>query len=192
VAHDAGKRRRWWSRLLLPAVVLGLAALINVFLFTTVAIRGSSMEPALQDGERVLVPRWEYWWQRLAGGGYGRGDIVFYPDPTAEQCRLLCGYVIKRIVGLPGEHLEIEDGQVRIDGRDLDEPWLDGAWEGSFSLDGLTVPPGEYFMLGDNRYPYGSHDSRTYGTVPAAAVAGRAAVVLWPPGRAGRLPAGEQ
>lgn len=166
---------------LLPAVaVLGLAFLINFFLFTTVAISGRSMEPALHDGERVLVPRWEHWWLRLTGGSHARGDVVFYPDPAASSCRLLCPHVIKRIIGLPGERVSIRDGQVSINGEELPEPWLGDTWKGSFSMEAVTVPEGEYFMLGDNRYPYGSHDSRTYGTVPGSAIAGRAAFVVWP------------
>src|SRR5690625_4974267 len=169
---------------LLPALaVLGLAFLINFFLFTTVAISGKSMEPALHDGERVLVPRWEHWWLRFTGGSHARGDVVFYPDPAVPSCRLFCPHVIKRIVGLPGERVAIRDGQVSIDGEELDEPWLGDTWKGSFSMETVTVPDAEYFMLGDNRYPYGSHDSRTYGTVPAGAIAGRAGFVVWPPWR---------
>lgn len=167
-------------RLLLPAVVIALALFINVFLFTSVSIRGRSMEPALRDGERVIVPRFEHWWQKLSGTPYARGDIVFFPDPSQPGCRLFCGMVIKRIVGLPGERIAITDGQVSIDGAELDEPWLAGSWAGSFSMEETTIPPGQYFMLGDNRYPYGSHDSRAYGPVAAERLAGRAAFVVWP------------
>lgn len=169
-------------------LVIAVAAFINLFLVTTVGISGSSMEPGLRDGERVFVPRYEIWWQRLTGSGFERGDIVFFPDPTAADCRVFCPLVIKRIVGLPGETVGIRAGAVSVDGAPLAEPYLGDAWAGSFSMEPRLVPEGNYFVLGDNRYPYGSQDSRNYGPVPAGSIAGRASAVLWPPLRNG--PAG--
>lgn len=182
-AAAPGARRpvRWAGWLL----VLAAGLLINVFLVTTVGISGSSMEPSLTGGERALVPRYELWLNRLTGRDYRRGDIVFFPDPTARDCSWRCPYLIKRVVGLPGETVEIRSGQVLIDSLPLQEPYLQDAWQGSFSLQPVTVPAGSYFVLGDNRYPYGSQDSRSFGPVAADAVAGRASFVLWPPLRSG-------
>ncbi len=162
-----------------------LAVAINMFLFTTVGIRGQSMEPTLHDAERALVPRYELWWQRLTGGSYGRGDIVFFPNPAVKDCGWRCPWVIKRIVGLPGETVSISRGTVSVDGDALAEPYLQDEWKGSFSMGPVLVPEGSYFVLGDNRYPYGSQDSRSYGPVDAGTVAGRASVVVWPPVRSG-------
>ncbi len=158
-------------------ILLGAVA-INLFLFTTVGISGDSMSPSLHSGDRALVPLWQNWWP---GHEYGRGDIVFFPDPTDDGCRLRCPWVIKRIIGLPGETIAIDSGVVSINGQELAEPYLLSSWRGSLSRGAETVPADSYFVMGDNRYPYGSFDSRTYGPVPASEVAGRASAVVWPP-----------
>ena len=162
--------------------VILTAVAVNLFLFTTVGISGSSMEPTLHHGERALVPRFELWWKRLTGGSWERGNIVFFPDPQAD-CHLRCPWVIKRIVGLPGETVAIRQGVVLINGAELSEPYLAGEWPGSFVMAEITVPDGSFFVLGDNRYPYGAHDSRSYGPVDADSIGGRASAVLWPPFR---------
>lgn len=176
MAEDRPRKR---SALLGWLFVVLSALAVNLFLFTTVGISGSSMEPSLSNGERALVPRYEVWLNRLGGRGWQRGDIVFFPDPRAD-CNLRCPWVIKRIVGLPGETVSIRQGTVLIDGTELAEPYLDGVWKGSFTMGELTVPDGTFFVLGDNRYPYGSHDSRSYGPVPAGSIAGRVTAVVWP------------
>lgn len=178
VQPQSGRRsRRWLSWL---AVGL-LALLINWLLITTVGIRGNSMSPTLENGDRALVPRYEHWLKRMLGSGYARGDIVFFPDPTRTDCRLFCPHLIKRIVGLPGETVEIRRGTVYIDGEALAEPYLADAWQGSYSQQPLTLPGDSYYVLGDNRFPYGSQDSRSFGPVPASSVAGRASLLIWPP-----------
>ena len=175
-AGRAGRISGW-----VIAVLAGV--FINVFLVTTVGINGGSMEPSLHDGERALVPRYEQWLNRLAGKAYGRGDIVFFRDPTRTDCGWRCPYLIKRIIGLPGETIEIRSGKVLVDSMPLAEPYLLDSWRGSFSMDSTVVPAGTYFVLGDNRYPYGSQDSRSFGPVESDRVAGRASFVLWPPVR---------
>ncbi len=182
VSPPPAERRGHWKGWL-TAILLGV--LINVFLVTTVGISGSSMQPTLLGGERALVPRFEQWLNRLGSGTYGRGDIVFFPDPTTGSCSWRCPYLIKRIVGLPGETVEIRSGTVLIGGAALAEPYLADSWRGSFSMAPITVPADSYYVLGDNRYPYGSQDSRSFGPVPVESVAGRASTVIWPPLRIG-------
>jgi signal peptidase I len=89
-------------------------------------------------------------------------------------------YYIKRIVGLPGERLRIDRGTVFVDGKALDEPYLAGEWRGSSSLSETLVPAGHVFVLGDNRGPLGSIDSRRFGPIPIQHIAGRASAVIWP------------
>ncbi len=175
---EPGPRTR--SAVLSWLFVLLAALAVNLFLFTTVGISGSSMEPTLMDGERALVPRYEVWLNRLGSRDWQRGDVVFFPDPRAT-CNVRCPWVIKRIVGLPGETVSIRQGTVLINGTELAEPYLDGVWKGSFAMGEVTVPEDAFFVLGDNRYPYGSHDSRSYGPVAAGSVAGRVSAVVWPP-----------
>ncbi|MFU8774083.1 MAG: signal peptidase I [Anaerolineales bacterium] len=127
-----------------------------------------SMEPTLQKGNFVIVNKLAYQF-----GSPQRGDIVVfrYPPNPIEQ-------YIKRIIGLPGEIVRINAGQVQINGEILTEPYLldstvrGGEWQ---------VPADSYFVLGDNRN--NSSDSRVWGMVPADNLIGKALVIYWPPDR---------
>jgi signal peptidase I len=88
--------------------------------------------------------------------------------------------VIKRVVGLAGETLRIEQGRVWIDGVPLDEPFLGPNPYRGGSFGPITIPPGHIFVLGDNRSPLASRDSRLFGTVQNDTLAGRATAVVWP------------
>lgn len=131
-----------------------------------IRVDGASMEPTLVSGEYVIVSKLSY---RL--GSPQRGDIIvfhFPRDPKEEY--------IKRIIGLPGDEVEIRHGSVFINGQLLDESYLkvstnyNGTW---------TVPTDQLFVLGDNRN--NSSDSHDWGTVPMDYVVGKAILVYWPP-----------
>ncbi len=165
--------------------VLGLGVLVATFGVTTVGIDGSSMAPTLRDGERAWVPRYETWWHRLAGGGWQVGDVVYFrvpgSRPTTWLERLSGGpYLIKRIVALEGQSVELRRGRLWVDGAPVAEPYLDDAAVAVASRAVEVVPPGHVFVLGDNRAPLASRDSRAFGPVPGDEVAGRAAWVVWP------------
>jgi signal peptidase I len=154
---------------LLIAVVLFLG--INA-VSARIRVDSYSMEPTLQKGNFVIVNKLAYQF-----GSPQRGEIaVFrYPPNPSEQ-------YIKRIIGLPGEHVRINAGQVTINDEILTEPYLQdstlrgGEWQ---------VPADSYFMLGDNRN--NSSDSRVWGMVPAENLIGKATLVYWPPDRWGVL-----
>jgi signal peptidase I len=157
--------------LILTAVVfLG----IQVFVAQPFRIQQESMEPTVRPDQYVLVDKLT---PRLTG--YARGDIVvFQPpstwaDPGTE--------FIKRIVGLPGERLALRGGAVYVDGRLLAEPYLGAGLrtDAIGSEQAWTVPPGEVFVMGDNRPD--SADSRVFGPVPIASITGRAWLRYWPP-----------
>src|SRR5690625_7146454 len=178
VQPPSGRRSQRW----LSWFAVGLLALlINWLLITTVGIRGNSMSPTLENGDRALVPRYEHWLKRMLGSCYARGDIVFFPDPTRTDCRLFCPHLIKRIVGVPGETVEICRGTVYIDGEALAEPYLADAWQGSYSQQPLTLAGDRYYVLADNLFAYGSQDSRSLGTVSALSVDGLASLLLFSP-----------
>lgn len=159
------------------------AALLVTFVASGVAISGDSMEPTLFSGERAVVPRFETWLHRLGIGSFERGDVVYFPSPEQERgavCPWFCTHLIKRIVAVGGDTLAINHGQLILNGVPVAEPYLEASWQGSFSMPETPVPEGHVFVLGDNRGPYGSFDSRVFGPVPRRRIEGRAAWVVWP------------
>ena len=278
---------RFWNEVRGYAEALVVAFLIVTFAFNTVGVVGSSMRPnlnggvgssnvvqSLLTGDRVFIPKYDTWLRRLGVlGDYQRGNIVvvrepansphaqietncFLPAKLLYDCR---PFFIKRVIGVPGDHLHIENGQVYINGVPVDQSFITATGEiqpeqvdfpvviqengrvtdfsvgfetrggvalpsqlplsnyypeplpvtdknvqlfyGStvaalapvpssapvdqpFVLD-LVVPADHYFVMGDNRSPGGSEDSKYFGPIPAAAVAGKATAVIWPPRRDG-------
>jgi len=163
---------RWLSRALrevaetvIPAVAIALV--INLFLAQATQVLGQSMEPTLHSSQRVVVEKVTY---RLFHGPR-RGDIVVID--LAEQTDML----IKRVVGLPGETIEMHGGAVYVDGQLLEEPWAIRSGGGNYGP--ITIPPLHIFVLGDNRGA--SNDSRSFGPVPIKHVVGRAWFSYWPP-----------
>jgi signal peptidase I len=150
------------------------AALIMIFLGGSIRVDGASMEPSFQDGERLIVDRLTYRFRPPA-----RGEVVIlrwaHPDPRLPY--------LKRIVGLPGDRLELRDDVVILNGRPLSESYVAEAARGEFGP--YVVPPGHYFVLGDNRNH--SVDSRftAVGYLPASRVSGRAILRYWPLTRVG-------
>ena len=177
-----------WDTLLSLLQALFVAFLIVTFLVTTVGISGDSMQPTLRSGERAFVPKYEVWLHRLGIGSFERGDIVYFRAPAEVEegsARVpLLGFTIrpffiKRVVAVAGDEVRMDEGVLFVNGGRLDESYLKG-WLGNASFDEVVVPPGHVFVLGDNRGPYGSVDSRRFGPIPTRAVAGRAAAVVWP------------
>ncbi|MBC7259028.1 MAG: signal peptidase I [Chloroflexi bacterium] len=136
-------------------------------------ILGASMLPTLETGQFVLVERVSYWFSEPR-----RGDVVIFEYPRAPQEDF-----IKRIIGLPGETVEIESGSVYINGNLLVEPYLAGQPTLTYRPIRLTLGPDEYFVMGDNRAA--SSDSRAWGPLPRHNIIGRAWLCYWPPSRWG-------
>jgi len=163
--------RAFGGRSLLREVLETILLTIIIFLVLNTAtgrfqVRGSSMEPTLHDGQYLVISKLTYWIHPPE-----RGDIIVFhpPDNPAED-------YIKRIVGLPGEQVEIQSGQVWVDGILLEEPYIanHSSYSGSWSLG-----DGEYFVLGDNRS--NSSDSHTWGMLPQENIVGKAWLCYWPP-----------
>jgi signal peptidase I len=151
---------------ILPAILIAL--LINVFIGQATRVEGQSMEPNLHSDQRLVVEKVSYRFH-----GPQRFDVVVIKVPSQGDELL-----IKRVIGLPGETVEIHDGQVYIDGQLLDEPFTNEQTRpGRYSR--ITVPPLNVFVLGDNRNH--SNDSRSFGPVPIENIVGRAWISYWPP-----------
>lgn len=168
-----------WVAVLVGALLVAL--LVKTFLFQAFSIPSGSMQPTLMPGDRVMVNKLSYRF-----GDIDRGDIIVFERPDSMP-ELATKDLIKRVVGLPGEEIELRDGQVLVDGEVLDEPYLPpGTQTGPLSLgERIDVPPGHVLVLGDNRPS--SQDGRSFGPISEDLVVGRAFVRVWPIGDITRL-----
>lgn len=176
---ESASRSSLWSeaRLLLRDLVFALmiCALVLVFIVQPVKVEGTSMLPRLHDGERIFVNKLIYYDEYRWAPKIERGDIVvfWYPDDPNKS-------YIKRVIGLPGDTVELHEGIVRVNGRDLEETYIDSRLNLSHrSQTPVYVRPNYYFVMGDNRD--NSHDSRIWGLVPKKYIYGKALFRYWPP-----------
>ena len=152
---------------------LSIAAVVIVFLCQPVKVEGTSMLPQLADEQRIFVNKFLYHID-----GVERGDVIvfkFPEDPSRSY--------IKRVVGLPGETVEIREGTVHIDGLAVSEPYVAPRYRDRASHPPVAVRKGEYYVLGDHRNT--SNDSRMWGTIDEAFITGKAVFAYWPPARFG-------
>jgi signal peptidase I len=164
---------RWrssiWEVFKILALVLILVFTIRTLVVEAYVINGKSMEPNFHDSDRLLIEKFAPRFETLS-----RGDVIIFTHPEDPSKRL-----IKRVIGLPGETVKVEDGVVFIDGRPLDESeWLkDGTEDRSFYPE-HKVEADHYFVLGDNRDI--SNDSRRIGTIPRDAIVGKYLLSFYP------------
>lgn len=169
---------RFWGRDLL--VALGIALVVILFFYQPVKVEGTSMAPWLSDQERIFINKFIYKFEDIQ-----RGDVVvfWYPLDTSKS-------FIKRVVGLPGETVEIRRGRVFINGQRLPEPYVPAAFADDQSCVLVRVPLGSYFVLGDHRIS--SNDSRSWGPVDRRYIYGKAVFAYWPVSRFGTIEAAEK
>ncbi|HUJ19892.1 MAG TPA: signal peptidase I [Bryobacteraceae bacterium] len=164
-----------WVRDLAFSVLL--AVILIVFIYQPVKVEGTSMMPALTDQERIFINKFTY---RFGSGKIERGDLVVFLFPLDRSKSY-----IKRVIGLPGDTVQIDSGTVYVNGKRLDEPYVPEAYRDYQSHVPVAVPQDEYFVLGDHRSS--SNDSRAWGTVPRNHIYGKAVFVYWPLDKMGRL-----
>lgn len=192
-----------WSYCIIIAIVLAL--LFRYYIGTPTVVKQPSMYNTLEDGQRLLLNRWT----RTVNGKYNRGDIITFeapsnPVPSAFEIDIenpvakydykpagifskFSYYVlefnkisyIKRVIGVEGDHIKIEDGKVYLNGEELDEPYLrEGITTQGGNYNDIIVPEGYIFVMGDNR-PH-STDSRSFGCVPVEKVESKVWIRFWP------------
>jgi signal peptidase I len=164
---------RSWTRDL--AVALGLALVIIIFLYQPVKVEGTSMAPLLSDQERIFINKFVYRFEPI-----DRGDVVVFWYPLDRSKSF-----IKRVIGLPGETVEIRTGHLYVDGKELQEPYVPASYLDGGSYPARRIPPDEFFVMGDHRDS--SNDSRMFGTVPRDFIYGKAVFAYWPVGHFGSL-----
>ncbi len=196
-----GHRTKTWIREIVETVMLALLVFLSVRAsFQNFRVEGSSMYPTLEDGQFLIVNKLVYSevdMEKLSNfvpfinagedskrnvfHGPERGDIVVLVDPRNPDVDL-----IKRVIGLPGESLEIVDGKVYINDMLLEEPYITQTWHDTKPK--ITLPPGEYFVMGDNRE--NSLDSRSsqVGLVREDLIIGKAMLSYWPKSKFGFAP----
>lgn len=162
-----------WARDLLLSLII--AALVILFIYQPVQVEGTSMMPALVDQERIFINKFAY---RFGLEKIERGDLVvfWYRGDRSKS-------YIKRVIGLPGDEVRIDEGTVYVNGERLDESYVPPEYRDRQSMPAQTVKPDYYFVLGDHRTS--SNDSRTWGQVGRRDIYGKAVFVYWPPDKIG-------
>lgn len=166
-----------WVAIVIIAVAFSL--LIRTYVFQTFYIPSASMEPTLQIGDRLIVDKLS-----VDFGTINRGDIVVFKAPPAENCGAKVSDLVKRVIGIPGDHLTSKGNTIYVNGKPLKEAWTHTEPLGP-AIGNVTVSANHYFMMGDNHSD--SCDSRSWGTVPQSDIIGKAFVRIWPLSRIGFL-----
>ncbi len=160
----------WLRDLLVSAVA---SVLIITFLYQPVRVEGTSMLPRLEDHDRLFINKFVYRFSAIE-----RDDVVVFHYPRDPEKSY-----IKRVIGLPGDKIRIDHGQVWLNNRRLLENYVPEVYEDSKSMAELTVPEDCYFVMGDHRSI--SSDSREFGPVERSLIYGKAVFVYWPARDAG-------
>jgi signal peptidase I len=185
--HSPGRVLRDW--ILVVVIALGAAFMVRVYVLQQFYISGPSMETTLFENNRVLVNKLSY---RLHD--VRRGDVVVFDRITTSGGVIAHDDLIKRVIGIAGDTVEIKDCKVLVNAKEIQEPYLDetvlalpNAVERCRVIDmqPITVPKDQLFVMGDNRPE--SFDSRSFGTIPKHLVVGRAFAIVWPFGRIATL-----
>ena len=179
----AGPRRRQRRRALAETVIIILVAvllagLVRIFAFQTFWIPSASMVPTLAVYDRVLVQKAFFTWHDVR-----EGNIVVFSQPPLDHCPGPRGDLVKRVIALPGQTIYSSGNSIYIDGRRLAEPYLphydplgppipDASRQHPF-----RVPPGEFYVLGDNRAD--SCDSRYWGPIKGSSIVGKVVLTFW-------------
>lgn len=174
------------STLLYIAIISGLFYIIQRNFYAPVMVDGDSMEETLSDGDYLLMNRYS---------DIERFDVIIFPDPLKDEVeedkeKLF----VKRVIGLPGDEITYQGEQLILNGEEIEEKYLDYSSDysfASFSLETLLgyeeVPDGYYFVLGDNRNPGKSQDSRVFSFVDSDSVIGKVSFRYWPFDKFGRI-----
>lgn len=172
---------------IIETVVIALSIFLIIYLFVASPhqVNGQSMVPTFQSGEYVLSDKVSY-----RTGNPHRGDVIVFHSPPQAECPEGTGCdFIKRVIGLPGESIQVHDNHIYINGQPLTEPYIPKDFETNAGLatknKTIVLGPDEFFVCGDNR-PYSS-DSRSWGPIHKNEIVGKAIFRYWPLNVAGRV-----
>ncbi|WP_010272721.1 signal peptidase I [Paenibacillus senegalensis] len=174
---NQGSQNKWlaevWDWIKSISVALVIVVLINQFLFSQSIVEGQSMEPTLENGERLFINRLLYQFKEPH-----YGDIIVFKDPQPIHGKR--DYLVKRVVAEAGDEVVIREGKLYVNGEFIEETYVDTEIEdGNFGP--YIVEEGHVFVMGDNRKRRASRDSRSFGAIQYDLVIGRADWIIWPP-----------
>lgn len=164
------KELREW--IIIAGIVFAVMSLLNIYVFNVSTVIGKSMQPTLYEGEKLIINKIS-----LSFGSPGRGEIVVLHDPSTGPDRK--EYLVKRIIGIPGDIVEVKDRQLYVNGKQVEEPYTDTTIQDP-DFGALTVQEGTYFVMGDNRHAGASKDSRYFGAVAKSSIVGKVSLIWWP------------
>ncbi|MBW4547058.1 MAG: signal peptidase I [Symplocastrum torsivum CPER-KK1] len=182
--EKVNRQSKFWQQtrenLQIIAIALALALFIRAFVAEPRYIPSDSMLPTLEVGDRLVVEKVSYYFRPPA-----TGEIVVFDPPQQLQIQ---GYAkdqafIKRVIGTPGQTVQVQDGKVYINGRSLNENYI--AEPPAYQMEPVQVPEDQLFVMGDNRN--NSNDSHVWGFLPKQNVIGHACYRFWPFSRIGRV-----
>ncbi|MDR7857877.1 signal peptidase I [Tissierella sp.] len=170
-------KREWIESLII--IIVGI--FINTFIFSITAVSGESMAPTLEDGDRLLLRKYKV---VLNTEEYNRGDIVVFRSPLEDDSRAF----VKRVIGVPGDKINILEGKLYINDEYIKETYVESKSFTESLLYGVNyiVPKDEVFVIGDNRLPRGSNDSRSFGSVSMEEIKGKVVFKIFPFNRMGK------
>ncbi|WP_310550647.1 signal peptidase I [Paenibacillus glufosinatiresistens] len=171
------RRRSGWKGalrdiIIAAAVAVAAVTLLNLYVFNLSVVEGQSMQPTLLEGERLFINK-----IGLLFTPPGRGEIVVLHDP--EDGPQAKEYLVKRVIGIPGDTVEVREHELYVNGRPVPESYTDVPI-GDADFAAVTVSPDHYFVMGDNRRSGASRDSRFFGEVDEERIVGRASLIWWP------------
>jgi len=172
---ETKNKNEWWEWIKAILVALIIFGIVKIFLFEPIVVDGPSMQPTLHNRDHMIVNKIGY----KIGKPHRFDVIVFHASDKKD--------FIKRVIGLPGDHVAFKDNQLYINGKKTDEPFFDKLKDrpitNDFQLEDLPgayekIPEGYVFVLGDNRT--NSTDSRIIGLIPMDKIVGKTSVIYWP------------
>jgi signal peptidase I len=156
-------------------ISLAVSAFIIIFVYQPVKVEGTSMMPGLSDQERIFINKFVYRYESI-----DRGDVIVfrYPNDPSKS-------YIKRVIGVPGDRVQISFGRVYVNGHRMSEPYVPDQYSDERSMPEMIVPPDSFFVMGDHRNM--SSDSREFGAVGRDYIYGKAVFAYWPAEKVGKL-----
>lgn len=166
-----------WAKTIVIAFVIMM--LLNLFVFNLSMVRGQSMQPTLVEQERLFIDKIIYDFKSPA-----HGEVVVLRDPSDGPDKK--EFLVKRIIGVPGDIVEVKEHKLYVNGKLKVEPYTEVEIQDS-DFGPLKLEKDHYFVMGDNRHAGASRDSRSFGSVKASSIVGRAEFIFWPVTRAKSL-----